>query len=169
MKQLIASKGLVAARLVALYLLGVVFVYAGATKANVPQDFAQNIMNYHLVSESTAIVLASTLPALEIVTGLSLLLGVWRQGGLVLISLMSIIFIVALGSLIVRGINVDCGCFHQYDGVMATPAMGIAKNLLILVLAGFSWSYACVQRQWFSFWKLINRRNSGESASILPQ
>jgi uncharacterized membrane protein YphA (DoxX/SURF4 family) len=148
--------------------LGAVFVYAGATKVNVPRDFAQNIMNYHLVTESTAIIWASVLPMLEIVTGVSLILGVWRQGGLVLISLMSIMFIVALGSLIVRGINVDCGCFHQYDGVMATPAMGIAKNLIILALAGFSWPYTCVQRQWFSFWKLINRRDSGESASILP-
>jgi uncharacterized membrane protein YphA (DoxX/SURF4 family) len=168
MKQVLTRNELVVTRLVAVYLLGAVFVYAGATKVNVPREFAQNIMNYHLVSESSAIILASLLPTLEIVTGLSLILGVWRQGGLVLISLMSIMFIVALGSLIVRGINIDCGCFHQYDGAMATPAMGIVKNLVVLVLAGFSWPYTCVQRQRFSFLGLLNRRDNGESAGILP-
>jgi len=105
---MLRNKGvLLAFRLV----LGGLFVYAGAVKVLDPLDFAQNIRNYQLVGQSLSFVAAIVLPWLEILAGLALILGVWTRGAALVVTGLLVFFIVLTAVTMVRGLDVDCGCF----------------------------------------------------------
>jgi uncharacterized membrane protein YphA (DoxX/SURF4 family) len=91
--------------------LGGLFVYAGAVKALEPLDFAQNIRNYRLVGQSLSFVAALVLPWLEILAGAFLVAGIWRRGAALVISALLVFFILMTAVTMVRGLDVDCGCF----------------------------------------------------------
>ena len=91
--------------------LGGLFVYAGVVKALDPLGFAQDIRNYRLVGQSLSFLAAVILPWLEILAGLALAAGVWRRASAFVISALLGCFIVLTLVTIVRGLDVDCGCF----------------------------------------------------------
>src|SRR2546423_2857466 len=94
-------------------MLGALFVYAGALKALIPARFAVDIENYRLVSRSVAVLMALYLPGLEIVCGVALLVGRAMRGARWLITAMMLVFIGALVSAAMRGLDISCGCFGQ--------------------------------------------------------
>jgi putative oxidoreductase len=91
--------------------VGAVFVYAGLVKILEPLDFAGNIANYQMVGPSLSFLTALILPWLEVLCGLGLALGPFKHAAALLISIMLGFFIILTLITIVRGLNVDCGCF----------------------------------------------------------
>jgi len=91
--------------------LGGLFMYAGVIKALDPLDFAQNIRNYELVGQSLSFIAAIVLPWLEILSGLFLIAGLWKRGAALVISGLLVFFIVLTVVTMIRGLDVDCGCF----------------------------------------------------------
>ena len=91
--------------------LGGLFVYAGAVKVLDPLDFAQDILNYQLVGQSLSLIAAIVLPWLEILAGLFLIAGTWKHGAALIISALLVFFIVLTAVTMIRGLEVDCGCF----------------------------------------------------------
>jgi putative oxidoreductase len=95
--------------------LGGLFVYAGAVKALAPLDFAQGIRNYDLAGQALSFVAAIVLPWLEILAGGFLIAGVWKRGAALLVSGLLVFFIVLTAVTMVRGLDIDCGCFGALD------------------------------------------------------
>ena len=91
--------------------LGGLFVYAGVVKALEPLDFAQSIRNYDLVGQSLSFIIAIVLPWFEIITGLALISGFWRRGAALLICGLLVLFVVLIAVTMIRGLDVECGCF----------------------------------------------------------
>jgi len=91
--------------------LGGLFVYAGIFKVLDPLDFAQNIRNYRLVGQSLSFIAAVVLPWLEILAGLALAAGIWKRVSALIISGLLVFFILLTLVTILRGLDVDCGCF----------------------------------------------------------
>ena len=117
--------------------LGGLFVYAGAVKVLDPLDFAQNIRNYQLVGQSLSFVAAIVLPWLEILAGLALILGVWTRGAALAITGLLVFFIVLTAVTMVRGLDVDCGCFGSLSrksgwGVILEDLGMLALGLALL-------------------------------------
>jgi len=91
--------------------VGALFVWAALGKLQNPQQFAQDIANYRVLPAAFVAPAAATLPGVEIVIGLALVLGGWpRAAGLVAAGLLAV-FAVAVASALARGINLECGCF----------------------------------------------------------
>ena len=97
--------------------LGALFVVTGVLKLGDPTAFAIEIHNYQLFPW-LAPVLAATLPAVEIVVGAALLAGprAWLRAGALASAGLMVVFTVAVGSAVVRGINISCGCFGAGSG-----------------------------------------------------
>ncbi|MDF1544348.1 MAG: DoxX family membrane protein [bacterium] len=91
--------------------VGIIFVYASAYKIVEPGSFAKSIWYYHMMPGSFINPIALILPWLELLVGLALVFGVCYRGAVVWANLMTVAFILALSSAIVRGISIDCGCF----------------------------------------------------------
>jgi uncharacterized membrane protein YphA (DoxX/SURF4 family) len=91
--------------------LGGVFAWAGWVKIAEPQGFASIIGNYQLLPGPLVNPLAVLLPWIEILCGVLLIVGAWVDGSLLIVNALMVVFMAALVSTWIRGIDVDCGCF----------------------------------------------------------
>ena len=96
-------------------LAGTVFVYAGALKVWNPDLFKEDILNYRLVPYQAAVAAALYLPWLEIACGLATIFRIERlyRGALFILSGLMILFVTAYLSTLLRGIDIECGCFGK--------------------------------------------------------
>jgi putative oxidoreductase len=92
-------------------ILGAVFIYAGVQKISSPADFAVAIENYLLLPAVLINPAAIILPWLEIFCGVFLIAGIFIRASAILVSVMTLVFIIAIFSALIRGLDITCGCF----------------------------------------------------------
>ena len=117
-------------------ILGIVFIWAAIHKIAHPADFAQDIYNYRMLPHTFINFMALTLPWLEIICGVLIILGIFVRGSALLIGFMLFIFIIAISFALLRGLDISCGCFSSGGG---NEGHGVAVDLLIrdiLMFAG---------------------------------
>lgn len=118
------------------FFLGFVFIYAAIAKISEPDQFAVAISNYQLFPDFSINFLAVFVPWLEIVCGFGLLFGVYiKENSIIYLSLMTLFTLAILISLL-RGLDIDCGCFGSED----TSKVGIVKigeNIVLIFLLLF--------------------------------
>ena len=93
------------------FIVGGVFVYAGALKALDPIGFASDIDNYKILPWTISVGLAFYLPWLEILCGLALIARRLYLGGLSILTALVSIFMIATIAAKIRGLDITCGCF----------------------------------------------------------
>ena len=99
------------AELVARWFLGATFIYASYSKILAPAVFAKIIYGYDLFPAVLINLFAITLPFIELIAGLALIVGVYPRSAAVIINAMLVAFITSLSINIIRGHEFDCGCF----------------------------------------------------------
>jgi len=114
--------------------LGGVFLFASWDKILHPEAFAKAVDHYHLVPYSLLHPFTHGLPILEAVVGLGLVLGIGRRGAALLAVLLDIMFMAAITSALMRGLDISCGCFHT-DGGHAVGLSLLARDAVFLLLA----------------------------------
>ena len=115
-------------------IVGFVFIYAGILKISDPAGFSDAINNYDLLPLSFVNFFAITLPWIELVAGLFLLFGISVKESSFIISVMLVVFILAIIISLGRGLNIDCGCFGTNSGTK----VGIIKLVENIILLTFS-------------------------------
>jgi uncharacterized membrane protein YphA (DoxX/SURF4 family) len=116
-------------------LLGATFIAAGASKVLSPKDFSYIIANYQILPFYLVKPAALFLPWLELTAGFCLFMGCFRRGSLMIIDILMIIFILAILTVIVRGIDVACGCFSLSLTAREGAYSYLLRDLLILAVA----------------------------------
>ncbi|MDE3244711.1 MAG: DoxX family membrane protein [Acidobacteriota bacterium] len=91
--------------------LAAVMLMAAIPKLMDPPGFAQAVFAYGLLPMALVAPLALTLPWLEALTALGLVLGVARRSAAALILFLMVVFMGGLGFNLAKGNPVDCGCF----------------------------------------------------------
>jgi putative oxidoreductase len=125
-------------------LLGSFFVFAGATKVYDPGAFAIELQRYQLVPWIVGALLAIYLPWLEMLAGAFLLCKKIEWGALLVITLLLFIFIAALASAMLRGLDIDCGCFGKTFAASGT-VLPLERNFMLL---------GCTAVLWIEYWRL---------------
>jgi putative oxidoreductase len=113
-------------------LLGGVFLYAGLSKSRDITGFAGDIAAYRILPYQWNYLAAATLPYVEFMAGLLLLINRRVRPATLLIALLTIGFIAALASVLYRGLEIDCGCF---GGATTAPQTALWRDLGLLALA----------------------------------
>jgi putative oxidoreductase len=116
-----------------LLLFGGLFLYAGVVKASDPSAFLADIRSFDLLPDPFAAWLALSLPWLEILAGLAVMIGPLRSGGLLLLNLALVAFFVAIAQAWWRGISIHCGCFGAQTGASEYIELFL-RDLLLLAL-----------------------------------
>jgi putative oxidoreductase len=102
--------------------LGGFFVFASLDKIASPATFARIVYQWQVIGPVPSNLVAVTLPWVEIVAGLLLVAGVWKRESALVIALLLVVFIVAAGSVMARGIDVEnCGCVSLAKAGAASP------------------------------------------------
>ena len=91
--------------------LSAIYLVAGVPKLLDPWSFTRAIHNFRILPLAWIPPLAITLPVLEIIAALAVLTGVLYGGGVICLLGLSLAFAGGIASAIVRGLDIDCGCF----------------------------------------------------------
>ena len=91
--------------------LGVFFVAAALPKIADPPSFAHMVYNYRIVPGALINLMALTMPWIELLSGLALILGIWKATARTIIAALLITFIIAISINLLRSNAIDCGCF----------------------------------------------------------
>lgn len=92
-------------------MVGGIFISAGLTKIFDPLGFAQDILSYKVFPQSFSFFIALILPWIEVICGILLISGLFLRASAILISSFLTAFLVLIVITILRGLDIDCGCF----------------------------------------------------------
>ncbi len=120
--------------------LAAVFIYAGVDKIQGRLQFADSIAAFRILPAALINLFALGLPPFEIACGLLLLGPPTRRVGALAVALVSVLYLSALLSALVRGLTLDCGCFGT--GTPSRPRMWLELGL-DLVLFGARCPFIC--------------------------
>ena len=114
--------------------LGVVFVYAGALKIWDVQQFALDVHHFELTPWTVSLLVAMYLPWLEVLAGVALIVRRLPLGASLAIAGMTLIFMGALASAWVRGLDISCGCFGKEAAAIRTdfPRLMLRDGALLM-------------------------------------
>ncbi len=125
--------------------LGIIFVAAALPKIVDPPSFAHMIYNYKLVPFGLINFMALVMPWIELLCGLALILGIWKETARTIIAALLLIFIVAIAINLARGNAIDCGCFDvsavgkTRDERLADMRFVILRDVGMLLMAAQLW------------------------------
>ncbi len=114
-------------------LLGAIFIFAGLEKIKNPELFAIEIENYRLFPIALINIIAITLPFLELFTGILLLFGVFPKENAFVITLLLAIFTLMVLIAIIRGLDINCGCFGTAHAEKV-GAVKIIQNVILIFI-----------------------------------
>jgi len=116
--------------------VGGIFLVSGLAKIADPVRFLLTLREFQLLPGVLESFLAIYLPWLEFLLGLCLVLGILHRTAALLIAGLNGFFIVAIGSVMARGIEVDCGCFGLLADILHLPDLAdgkaIVRNLVLM-------------------------------------
>jgi len=121
--------------LVARFTLGYIFLMSSLSKLSSSATFKDDIMEYQLLSAKQARLVARILPKIELVLGVSWIIGLGLPIASSLAIMLLLIFTLAIILNLVRGRRFSCHCFGRSSSIIG-PAM-IIRNIFLITLATF--------------------------------
>jgi hypothetical protein len=116
------------------FLLGLVFLTAAVPKIAQPETFAASVEAYEILPIAVVNVVAILLPWTELLCAIFLIGGARVRPSAALLGSMLLVFIVAISIAVLRGLNINCGCY----GGTGTP-VGWGKVLEDVALLIPAW------------------------------
>lgn len=113
--------------LVARLFLGTILVYASIDKIAYPRGFSNVVISYQILPPQIAILFAYILPWIELILGISLILGIYVYESSFTAALLLGIFMIAVGIRSSTGDIQGCGCFPE-GSILST------NNLLLSLI-----------------------------------
>ena len=121
-------------------ILSAFFVVAGVLKIKDPQALTTAIETYQVLPYSLSFLLALFLPWLELFAGLGVAFRKLYGGSLFMLTVLLVVFIIALTQGWIRDLDVTCGCFGSADHENQTNyAWLIVRDLLLILIAYTLW------------------------------
>lgn len=114
--------------------IGLVFLAAALAKIGDTPYFAQQVHNYRLAPLWSEHLIAMTMPWIELVAGLALVVGPRRRAGALVALALMLVLTVAVGAAWARGLDFHCGCFGK-AGASVIGAHKFLENVGLTLLA----------------------------------
>lgn len=112
-----------------------VFICAGFQKIVAPQNFADSIASFAILPDRLINPVALSLPPFEILLALAVVTGIQRRPALLGLVVLLTVFMGALGSALVRGMAIDCGCFGSEEPSAAAAWRALLRDIPVLAAA----------------------------------
>jgi len=120
-------------------ILGGVFIWASYDKILDPAEFARAIANYKILTSPLLINLSAVfVPWLELLAGMLLILGFWRQGARLVLTGLVAFFSVLITVTTLRGIDIACGCFGSDESSRVGWGL-LVRDLALFIPAVLLW------------------------------
>ncbi len=124
--------------------LGAVFIAASYNKILDPEAFAVAIFRYQILPGVLINLAALALPWIELFAGVALIASpTFRDAASLIILVLLVVFTLAIGANILRGIDVACGCFTTDPAAAHTGWQKVAMNLGLVAMSVVVYISAC--------------------------
>lgn len=143
--------------------LGIFFVVASLPKLSDPPSFAHMVYNYRIVPGALINLMALTMPWIELLCGLALILGIWKDAARTIIAALLAVFIIAISINLMRNNAIDCGCF-DVTAAGKTHEERIA-DMHFVVIRDLGMLLMCAQLWWARKKEVTRLRGSEVQAS----
>ena len=113
--------------------IGFIFIYAAIEKIANPAGFSDSIANYKLLPNFAINFFAIAIPWIELIVGILLIFNFYVKENALIFSSLIAIFTIMIFISVLRGLDINCGCFGTTDG----QEVGISKileNLGLMIL-----------------------------------
>lgn len=110
-------------------ILSVLFGVSAIAKLADAQAFADSLNSYQILPKSLVPLFSYYVPVMELGLAISFLVPRSDKVASVLTIVVLVVFQLALGSLVIRGIDIDCACFGQ---LAMSPEFALVRNFVIL-------------------------------------
>lgn len=119
------------------------FCLAGILKISDPIGFHADLLAYELpMPDLLSRLIAVAFPCLELICGVGLITGIWHECVSLLAVAMSSIFVLMLTQAMIRGLDLNCGCFGSARGLWINlPYIALLRACLML------WAAVWLQRR----------------------
>jgi putative oxidoreductase len=117
--------------------LGLVFILASLYKIAEPAEFALSIATYEILPLGLVNLMALLLPWIELLIGVTLILGFWTRASALVIAGMMILFIAALAIALSKDLQMSCGCFASSETGDEISALTMLRDSAWLVASGY--------------------------------
>ena len=114
--------------------LGAIFLWAALAKIGDMAGFAAEVHYYRMVPLPLENVFALVLVWVELVAGLALVTNLAPRSGTWVIGGLLVVFFVAILQAVIRGLDIECGCFGTADASQV-GLMALARDVAFLVMA----------------------------------
>lgn len=108
--------------------IGLSLVTSGANHFLFPFKFFDSVLAYRLLSPMTAELFSSTIPFVQIITGMALILNIALRGAWIVSGLIFCLFLAAQFWALHHRLEINCGCFGSFQHPVSL------KGCLVLVL-----------------------------------
>ncbi|NWH04781.1 MauE/DoxX family redox-associated membrane protein [Desulfobacter latus] len=116
--------------------LGGTFIFSSWHKIVSPDQFATILYGYAVFPHPSINILAIVVPFVELVCGISLITGLLKRSGLLLINAMLAGFIFLISFNLIRGHEFDCGCFSLGETKGTWTSIWLLVRDLVMLGAG---------------------------------
>jgi len=113
--------------------IGGLFIYSALDKIAHPEQFARIVYNYHLVPAVLINLFALAFPMTEFIGGVCLIVGFFYTGSRNYFGLLMIVFVFAIGINVLRGVDLECGCFTVSSRAKSTGIGLIVRDLALFI------------------------------------
>ena len=118
-------------------IIGSVFVFAAIDKILDPYTFAADIRNYQILPDIFSNILALILPWIEFFCGMFLIIGIYIRSSALIIASMLVVFIFAISLAMMRGLNIDCGCYHSIGNSNKIGLKKLIEDFIYFIMASY--------------------------------
>jgi uncharacterized membrane protein YphA (DoxX/SURF4 family) len=113
--------------------LGCLFLYSALPKIRQPYDFLHDVYNYEIVGPKVGLLVAMTLPWMELLVAVCLLSGIFVSGALLICVGMAAVFSFVVAWALHQGLDISCGCFGS--GTEKITYLTLIRAGIILLLS----------------------------------
>lgn len=115
--------------------LGIIFVVAAYGKLLHPDVLVSTVINYNILPIGLAKLFAYTLPWVEIISGLMLIVGFGTRAASFALSWLLLSFIIAIWINIKRGVSMECGCFDIFGMNEKIGSAILFRDIVFFIVA----------------------------------
>jgi len=117
-------------------IIGGIFLVSGLAKISDPVRLLFTLRDFKLFPEIIVPFTAIYLPWLEFILGLLIIVGLLYRTSSLMLAFLNFAFMLAILSVIIRGMEIDCGCFGLLADMLKIPDMAdmkaVIRNLIFI-------------------------------------
>lgn len=123
------------------FAIGFVFIFAGIEKIAEPLTFSDSIANYKMLPIAVVNFFAIAIPWIEVVSGILLIFDKFVKENAFIFNLLITFFTLMVLLAVIRGLDIDCGCFGTADA-QKVGFQKISENIGLIILGLYVYFFA---------------------------